>query len=138
MPAGGKLTFETRRAELGPGPRRGELAALAPGSYVTLRVSDTGTGMDPLTLARVFEPFFTTKGQAGTGLGLATVYGAVKQSGGAVTVASTLGRGSSFEIWLPAARPARATTAPARAPTNPNHDVDKGDAAPGTPAGSLA
>jgi signal transduction histidine kinase len=140
MPAGGSLTFETRRADLGPGPRRGELGALAPGSYVTLRVSDTGTGMDPLTLARVFEPFFTTKGQGGTGLGLATVYGAVKQSGGAVTVTSTLGRGTSFEIWLPAARPARASTVPARAPTNPssNPDVDKGDATPGTPAGSLA
>jgi signal transduction histidine kinase len=102
MPYGGALTLETRRAELTAGPRPGELAGLAPGTYVTVRVSDTGTGMEPATLARVFEPFFTTKGTRGTGLGLATVYGAVRQSGGAVTVTSTLGRGTCFEIWLPA------------------------------------
>ncbi len=103
MPYGGTLSLETRRTELGGGPRPGELATLAPGTYVTLRVSDTGTGMDPVTLGRVFEPFFTTKGQRGTGLGLATVYGAVKQSGGCVTVTSILGRGTCFEIWLPCA-----------------------------------
>jgi signal transduction histidine kinase len=102
MPRGGLLILESRRAELGSGPRPGELAALSPGNYVTLRVSDTGTGIDPVTLTRIFEPFFTTKGHAGTGLGLATVYGEVKQSGGAVTVSSTLGRGTCFEIWLPA------------------------------------
>jgi signal transduction histidine kinase len=131
MPAGGTLTLETRRVELGHGPRAADLAALAPGPYVLLRVSDTGVGMDPLTQARVFEPFFTTKGQAGTGLGLATVYGAVKQSGGGMTVSSAPGRGASFDIWLPCAVPP--VTAAAEGTVGERIGSD-----PGTPAGSLA
>jgi signal transduction histidine kinase len=133
MPTGGTLTLETRRAELGHGPRPGDLATLAPGPYVLLRVSDTGVGMDPVTLARVFEPFFTTKGQGGTGLGLATVYGAIKQSGGGMTVSSAPGRGACFEIWLPCAAPPAAAVAPEALPVK-----ERADTNPGRPAGSLA
>jgi PAS domain S-box-containing protein len=92
MPSGGQLTIRTQRAPDGPPDV---------GPAVRIAVTDTGTGMDESTQARVFEPFFTTKGDQGTGLGLSTVYGIAKQSGGAVTFATAPGKGSRFDVWLP-------------------------------------
>jgi PAS domain S-box-containing protein len=101
MPRGGRFTIETSNAEVGEAECRAHAGAL-PGKYVRLRVSDTGIGMDEATRSRIFEPFFTTKGVGqGTGLGLATVYGIVKQSGGFVRADSAPGNGASFEIHLP-------------------------------------
>jgi PAS domain S-box-containing protein len=98
MPAGGRVTLRIRGTEVG-GPGSDELP---PGPYVVLEVSDTGQGIGPESLPHIFEPFFTTKEVgAGTGLGLSTVYGIVKQSGGNVTVDSEPGRGAVFRVYLP-------------------------------------
>jgi PAS domain S-box-containing protein len=112
MPQGGHLIIGTHNVSIEAGatpPHPG----LAPGHYAAIVVRDTGEGIDPAILRNIFEPFFTTKDVGrGTGLGLATVYGIVKQSGGDVQVRSTRGRGATFTVFLPAAAPAPAETAP--------------------------
>ena len=116
MPEGGRLLIRTGRfhhAQGAPSPL--EDVELPVGDYATIEVTDTGSGMDPETMARIFEPFFTTKDVGlGTGLGLATVYGIVKQSGGYVWARSAPGEGASFTVSFPAAEAAAVTAAPVR------------------------
>src|SRR6185312_2668393 len=102
MPEGGNLIIETARFDGDKGPTA-TTGGVSPGEYVSLSVVDTGMGMDASTLSRVFEPFFTSKAP-GKGLGLATVYGIIKQSGGDVLAKSEPGKGSSFHVFLPAAK----------------------------------
>jgi len=111
MPRGGRLTLETARLSVNEGADGGTRGS-GPGSYVLLSVRDTGHGMTPETRNHIFEPFFTTKAPGkGTGLGLATVYGIVKQSGGFVTVESEVDRGTVFRVFLPATERTRGAAA---------------------------
>jgi two-component system cell cycle sensor histidine kinase/response regulator CckA len=121
MPGGGKLTIETGTVHLDESFSARQLG-VAPGRYLTLSIADTGTGMDEETLSHAFEPFFTTKGAGrGTGLGLATAYGIIRQSGGAIRLASEKGKGTVARIYLPMAEAKTAAaseeTAPADAPS---------------------
>ncbi|HEV7589504.1 MAG TPA: PAS domain S-box protein, partial [Longimicrobium sp.] len=116
MPRGGRLTIETRNV-IAEGDDAGRWPDLPPGRYVSVSVSDTGEGMDEETRARIFEPFFTTKPAGeGTGLGLAMVYGFVKQSGGHVEASSQPGRGTTFTLYLPQTE---AAAPQPRAPADP-------------------
>jgi PAS domain S-box-containing protein len=102
MPNGGKLTIEATEALLDDAFRQVREGDASPGSYVSLAVRDTGTGITPDVQARMFEPFFTTKpAGTGTGLGLASVYGIVRQSDGCISVTSEINRGTTFEVFLP-------------------------------------
>lgn len=124
MAVGGRLTIETANVAVAGAPTRPEQPSL--GEYVMIAVSDTGTGMTPEVLARVFEPFFTTKAVGkGSGLGLAQVFGFVKQSGGGIRVDTVPGEGTSFKVYLPRAEsegvasPAMATETDCASPQSP-------------------
>jgi PAS domain S-box-containing protein len=113
MPQGGRVTIETGVVQLSPGEREFS------GRFTMLSVADTGHGMDPATLQRIWEPFFTTKPKGhGTGLGLASVYGAAKQSGGFVWADSELGRGTTVQVYWPEIR------APAEPPAEPEPEAE--------------
>ena len=128
MPQGGTLSLRTRSVQLGEDDGLRMFGCrIQRGAYVQLRVEDTGTGMDAHTMERIFEPFFTTKELGkGTGLGLATVYGIVKQSGGYIRATSTVGQGSTFEVYFPVsggAPPETTTQAPQETPVGRGETV---------------
>jgi PAS domain S-box-containing protein len=114
MPNGGTVVIETADVDIDESYVQSH-DGMSTGAYVMLAVTDTGTGMDAATRAQIFDPFFTTKGRDGTGLGLSTVYGIVKQSGGSVEVYSEPGRGTSFKVYFPRCDQRADRQTPARA-----------------------
>jgi PAS domain S-box-containing protein len=123
MPAGGELTLAADNVELAAGDAK-DIPGSTPGTYVTLLVSDTGTGIAPEILPRIFDAFFTTKGpDKGTGLGLSTIARIVRSHGGFVSVKSEVGAGTTFEVYLPRAVPA---PPPTTAPTGTVREFSKG------------
>ena len=116
-PDGGKISVETGETVLDSNAFRAHEVSVRAGTYVALTVRDTGCGMSPDVLAHIFEPFFTTKGTGeGTGLGLSTVYGIVKQSNGYVWASSEPGRGTAFQVYLPSSRAPQGPDTPAELP----------------------
>ncbi|MEQ1671542.1 MAG: response regulator, partial [Hyphomicrobium sp.] len=102
MPSGGKLTIRTRNVTERESQKMSGVVGFTPGEYVLIEVADSGTGMSAEVMAKIFEPFFTTKGVGkGTGLGLASVYGIIKQSGGFIQPESEIGKGTTFRVFLP-------------------------------------
>jgi signal transduction histidine kinase/ActR/RegA family two-component response regulator len=124
MPGGGTLQITARNAPR-PTGQRGADGDVRPGDYVQITVTDTGIGMDDATRARMFEPFFTTKPQGqGTGLGLATVYGFIRQCGGHINVSSKPGAGTTVEMLLPRATSASSAPAPVRTADSAHHGTE--------------
>jgi PAS domain S-box-containing protein len=125
MPRGGRLLIESAEVEV-DADFLDDNPELQPGQYVRLTVADTGTGMDEETQSRVFEPFFSTKTKGeGTGLGLATVYGIVRGGGGAITIESELGKGTTFNVHLPAIDESVAPESNGDAAAGPNGDGER-------------
>jgi CheY-like chemotaxis protein len=125
MGTGGMLVITTENVTLSEEQAREIGTTLSAGEYVTVSVKDSGCGMNPETITRIFEPFFTTKGPGkGTGLGLATVYGIVRQSGGGIHVESEVGKGSTFTIYLPLELSPVDYIKPVAEPLEPSHNFE--------------